>query len=76
MSTVTLPLKVENLEVAAHGAAHVSFSYRSTFDGSLVQVDGMLTKYTRGVGVVNVKVDRLWYAVPAGTLVEITTGEI
>ena len=65
--TVTIPLRVENLGVAFHPGTRVRFTYRSEVTGALIVVDGPLKKITRGApgSPVVLKVDRLFYAVPA-----------
>ena len=76
--TVTIPLRVENLGVAFHPGTRVRFSYRNEATGTLVLVDGALKKITRGApgSPVVLKVDRLFYAVPAGTLISVEAREL
>ena len=76
--TVTLRLKVESLGVTFHKGTRVTFTYHSTVTRSTILVSGSLEKITRGApGQPTIlKVDRLFYAVPAGTLVTVETGEI
>ena len=76
--TVTLRLRVEKLGVAFHKGTRVRFSYHSAATRSTILVSGHLEKITRGApGQPTIlKVDRLFYAVPAGTLVNVETGEL
>jgi hypothetical protein len=76
--TVTLKLRVEKLGVAFHKGTRVKFTYTAPHTGSLVPVDGVLTKITRGApGQPTIlRVDGLFYAVPAGTLIEVDTREL
>jgi hypothetical protein len=76
--TVTIPLRVENLGVAFHKHTRVHFTYRAPYTGSLVPVDGELTKLTRGApGQPTIlRVDGLFYAVPPGTVVTVEAKEL
>jgi hypothetical protein len=76
--TVTIPLRVENLGVAFHPGTRIQFSYRNEVTDTLVLVDGPLKKITRGApGQPTVlKVDRLFYAVPPGTVVTVEAREL
>jgi hypothetical protein len=76
--TVTIPLRVENLGVAFHKGTRVQFCFRAPGLGHLVYVEGELNKIRRGApgSPTNLRVDGLYYAVPAGTVVTVEAREL
>jgi hypothetical protein len=76
--TVTIPLRVENLGVAFHPGTHVRCCYQVPDSGNWVFVSGELNDLTRGAPgqPTNLQVDGLYYAVPAGTLIQVDAREL
>jgi hypothetical protein len=74
--TVTLRLKVEKLAIAAHGGARVTFYHPTPYTGALVPISGVLEGITQGASWFTLRVDGIYYALPAGTLVTVETREI
>jgi hypothetical protein len=72
--TATLRLKVEDL--AAHGDARVTFYHPTAYTGALVRISGVLEGITQGASWFTLKVDGIYYALPAGTLVIVETREL
>jgi hypothetical protein len=72
--TVIQRLKVEDL--AAHGDARVTFYHPTPHTGALVRISGVLENITQGASWFTLKVDGIYYALPAGTLITVETGEL
>jgi hypothetical protein len=83
--TVTLRLRAERLDVAAHQGAYVWFTYQPHPAVSIFVHSGRLEYLTRPIPPDGVdpdemptllRIERVWHALPAGTLVTVETGEI
>ena len=82
--TVTLRLRAERLDVAAHQGAYVWFVYEP-HPGARFVHSGRVEHLTRPIPPHGVdpdemptllRIERVWLALPAGTLVTVETGEI
>jgi hypothetical protein len=74
MSTgTTQRVKVEDL--AGHGDTRVTFYHPTTQTGALIPISGVLEGITQGASWFTLKVDDVYYAVKAGTLISVEMRE-
>ena len=82
--TVKLRLRAERLDVAAHQGAYVWFVYEAHPHARFVH-QGRVEHLVRPIPPDGVhldemptllRIERVWFALPAGTLVTVETGEI
>jgi hypothetical protein len=67
---------VEKLGVAFHKGTKVTFYHPTPHTGALVRISGVLEAVTQGLHWTSLKVDDVYYSLPAGTLVTVETGEL
>jgi hypothetical protein len=76
MSTGTATQRVKVEDLAGHGDARVTFWHPTPQTGALIPISGVLEGITQGASWFTLKVDGIYYALPAGTLITVETREL
>jgi hypothetical protein len=76
MSTGTAIQRVKVEDLAGHGDAQVTFYHPTLHTGALVRISGVLENITQGASWFTLKIDGIYYALPAGTLITVETREL